>query len=160
MLKAFLERLRQGHRTMRFPDGVALPPSFRGRPVLDAGKCVEGCAACAERCPTDAIRADGGLAIDLGRCLFCPECEEAVKCKKCSVPMTLHRRGKGGAQVCHYCGNTARPPEVCPSCQMSELIALGAGTQKIEEEIALLWPKARALRLVTFQVLTYTPGGV
>jgi primosomal protein N' (replication factor Y) len=79
--------------------------------------------------------------------LFCPECEEPVRCKKCSVPMTLHRRGKTGALVCHYCGKTSKPPSICPHCEMSELLALGAGTQKIEEEIALLWPGARVLRL-------------
>jgi Ni,Fe-hydrogenase III small subunit/ferredoxin len=77
VLKAFLERLRQGHRTMPFPGGAALPESFRGRPVLDASRCVDGCRACAERCPTDAIRIEPSLAIDLGRCLFCAECVAA-----------------------------------------------------------------------------------
>ena len=77
MLKAFLERVRQGHRTIPFPGPAGLPPSFRGLPLLDASRCEGGCRACAEGCPTDAIRADGGLAIDLGRCLFCNECVAA-----------------------------------------------------------------------------------
>ncbi len=79
--------------------------------------------------------------------LYCPECEEAVRCRECSVPMTLHRRGRGGALLCHYCGKSQRAPEICPNCSMSELLRLGAGTQRIEEEIAALWPEARVARL-------------
>jgi Ni,Fe-hydrogenase III small subunit/NAD-dependent dihydropyrimidine dehydrogenase PreA subunit len=75
VLKAFVERLRQGHRTIPFPEGKpSLPARFRGRPALDPRKCRDGCKACAEACPTDAIRAEGGLTLDLGRCLFCNEC--------------------------------------------------------------------------------------
>ena len=86
MLKAFVERMRQGRRTIAMPAaGPVLPASFRGRPVLDPARCEEGCRACAERCPTSAIRVEppaenGGaprLALDLGRCLFCNECVEA-----------------------------------------------------------------------------------
>ena len=74
MLKALLERLRQGRRTIPFPAGVSLPGAFRGRPVLDPSRCEDGCRACAERCPTDAIRLEPALTLDLGRCLFCAEC--------------------------------------------------------------------------------------
>jgi Ni,Fe-hydrogenase III small subunit/ferredoxin len=77
MLKAFLERLRQGRRTIPFPADVSLPGTFRGRPVLDPSRCEEGCRACAERCPTDAIRLEPALTLDLGRCLFCAECVAA-----------------------------------------------------------------------------------
>jgi Ni,Fe-hydrogenase III small subunit/NAD-dependent dihydropyrimidine dehydrogenase PreA subunit len=73
-------RWRQGHRTMPYPDGVPpLPERFRGRPEIDPGRCVDGCRACADACPTDAILIDGGEGraaprIDLGRCVFCEEC--------------------------------------------------------------------------------------
>jgi Ni,Fe-hydrogenase III small subunit/NAD-dependent dihydropyrimidine dehydrogenase PreA subunit len=78
VLKAFLERVRQGRRTLPFPPpDRALPSNFRGRPVLDPAKCVDACRACAESCPTDAIRTDGALRLDLGRCLFCNECVDA-----------------------------------------------------------------------------------
>jgi Ni,Fe-hydrogenase III small subunit/Pyruvate/2-oxoacid:ferredoxin oxidoreductase delta subunit len=78
MLRAILTRLQQGHRTIAYPDTVpALPDRFRGRPVLDSSKCPAGCQACAEACPTDAIRANGkSLELDLGRCLFCTGCTE------------------------------------------------------------------------------------
>jgi len=65
---------------MRYPDGAppALPSHFRGAPVIDPTRCPDGCRACADACPTNAIRVgDGTVALDLGRCIFCPECESA-----------------------------------------------------------------------------------
>lgn len=78
MLKFLLARLQQGHRTGPFPDAEpAMPDRFRGRPLLDTSKCIDGCRACVEACPTDALSAAGGLRLDLGRCLFCTECAQA-----------------------------------------------------------------------------------
>jgi Ni,Fe-hydrogenase III small subunit/NAD-dependent dihydropyrimidine dehydrogenase PreA subunit len=54
-----------------------MPERFRGLPILDRARCEPGCAKCVEVCPTEAITSDGGLRIDLGRCLFCPECANA-----------------------------------------------------------------------------------
>src|SRR5205814_10511762 len=55
-----------------------LPDRFRAAPALDASRCPDGCRACAEACPTQALAADdSGLRIDLGRCLFCNDCVEA-----------------------------------------------------------------------------------
>lgn len=78
MLRALLARLEQGHRTIQFPGSEpALPDRFRGLPTL-TGDCPSGCRACVETCPTDAIAMDdSGLRLDLGRCLFCAECESA-----------------------------------------------------------------------------------
>jgi Ni,Fe-hydrogenase III small subunit/Pyruvate/2-oxoacid:ferredoxin oxidoreductase delta subunit len=78
MLKILRARRHQGHQTMRFPGGPPppLPERFRGRPEIAGDRCREGCRLCAEACPTDAIEVGRGAArIDLGRCLFCPECE-------------------------------------------------------------------------------------
>src|SRR5579859_3856 len=79
MFDIIRERLRQGHRTNRYPlELPVLPDRFRGMPILDLSKCVNGCSDCAKVCPTDAIVADGAkFHIDLGRCLFCTECSEA-----------------------------------------------------------------------------------
>jgi len=79
ILNIVAARLRQGHRTIRYPDAPpTLPDRFRGRPTLDPSKCPPDCRLCAEVCPTDAIRFENGQPrVDLGRCLFCPECERA-----------------------------------------------------------------------------------
>ncbi|HEU5181175.1 MAG TPA: NADH-quinone oxidoreductase subunit NuoB [Candidatus Polarisedimenticolia bacterium] len=58
---------------------MAMPENVRGRPVIDTGRCPDGCRACADACPTDAILVDGGpgsARIDLGRCVFCRDCVE------------------------------------------------------------------------------------
>lgn len=78
MLRALLQRIRQGHRTLPFPPPEdALPEGFRGRPQLDAAKCKDGCRECADACPTGAIAVEPRLTLDLGRCLFCNECVNA-----------------------------------------------------------------------------------
>ncbi len=73
-------RARLGRQTVAWPDGPArLPERFRGRPVLAPSRCRDGCRACADACPTEAILDPGraGMRVDLGRCVFCTECTEA-----------------------------------------------------------------------------------
>jgi len=83
MIKIVLARLQQGHRTMKYPAGAPpqMPDRFRGRPILDATKCPEGCRACADACPTNAIALTDKPCIDLGKCLFCTDCEAACPVK-------------------------------------------------------------------------------
>lgn len=80
MLNILRERIRQGHRTIAYPDGdpPPLPDRFRGLPILDTARCPDGCRKCAEACPTDAITlVQEGMRLDLGRCLFCTDCMDA-----------------------------------------------------------------------------------
>jgi len=79
MLKLLRATLGQPRRTTAYPDGPApeLAARFRGQPVVTGERCADGCAACAEVCPTEAIRLQPELAVDLGRCLFCAECAHA-----------------------------------------------------------------------------------
>ena len=79
MLKVILARLQQGHRTMKFPNGPPpeVPDRYRGRPTIDAAKCPDGCRACADACPTQAITLTDKVRIDLGKCLFCTDCVNA-----------------------------------------------------------------------------------
>jgi Ni,Fe-hydrogenase III small subunit/NAD-dependent dihydropyrimidine dehydrogenase PreA subunit len=79
MLKLLRARIRQGHRTIDFPDGEPppLPGRFRGHPVVEASRCEQGCTECVEVCPTGAMLLQPALGVDLGRCLFCAECAAA-----------------------------------------------------------------------------------
>jgi len=92
MLRALLARAHQKHRTVGFPKRPpVLPDRLRGRPEIDAAKCPAGCRDCADVCPTDAITVgDKGVRLDLGRCLFCPECERA--CPEGAVHFTTEYR--------------------------------------------------------------------
>lgn len=71
-----LERLRQGHRTMAYPDGPApeLPERWRGEPVVDPA-ILRGTGPAAY-CPTGALDLSGEPVLDLGRCIFCGACGE------------------------------------------------------------------------------------
>lgn len=70
-----LLKLRMRHGKQAIPDVAnATPPEgFRGRPVLVEDRCVDGCRACEEICPTGAIRRSP-LRLDMGACIFCADC--------------------------------------------------------------------------------------
>ncbi len=75
----------------------------------------------------------------------CPDCGYAVPCPRCNVTLTLHKAE--GKLRCHYCGHAATPPPVCPSCGKGTPQPMGFGTEKVEEELAALFPSARIARL-------------
>lgn len=77
----------------------------------------------------------------------CEDCGKAVNCPNCDVPLTYHK--DNGRMMCHYCGYSAGLQSHCPSCGSHRLHLSGAGTQKLEEELAELFPQARLLRLDT-----------
>lgn len=76
--------------------------------------------------------------------LQCVDCGYIPKCPHCNVGLSYHR--KGFRLVCHYCGCSIPYYENCPECG-GLLKGIGAGTQKIEEELSLLFPNARVGRL-------------
>ncbi len=79
MWKIIVERLRQGHRTAKYPrQDPVMPERFRGRPHLKPELCPAECRQCVARCPYGALnREDGRLRLDMGLCLFCAECASA-----------------------------------------------------------------------------------
>ena len=82
----------------------------------------------------------------------CRSCGEAVTCPSCSVAMTYHtRRGtwNEGDLVCHWCGRRMPLPKECPNCHSEHLARMGFGTQRVEEELQTLLPKANILRMDT-----------
>ena len=84
MLRAIAARLKQGHRTTRYPlEPIQMPERFRGFPKIEATACPDDCHKCTDVCPTDAISLKPELSIDLGKCLFCPAC--ATACPKGTI---------------------------------------------------------------------------
>lgn len=73
----------------------------------------------------------------------CDSCGEIVKCPHCNVSLSYHKNGR---MICHYCGYSEPYTGGCRKCT-GTLMSLGAGTQKIEEEAAALFPEARIARL-------------
>jgi primosomal protein N' (replication factor Y) (superfamily II helicase) len=76
--------------------------------------------------------------------ILCRDCGNVFKCKRCDNPMTYH--GAGDTLTCHHCNRRDRVPTKCPNCGGARIRYFGAGTQKIEEEIQTMFPKARTLR--------------
>ena len=75
----------------------------------------------------------------------CTECGWTARCPNCNVTLTYHKSGR--KLVCHYCGHTEEVPAKCPSCRVTDVVPVGFGTEKIEEEIARIFPEARVARL-------------
>src|SRR5438067_3149562 len=77
--------------------------------------------------------------------LLCSNCGEARNCPNCSVALTFHR---GAARLsCHLCGHTAAVPKKCPVCSEDALIYSGFGTEKVESNVAHLFPTAVVRRM-------------
>ncbi len=82
--------------------------------------------------------------------LSCRKCGEPVRCPVCSVSMSYHTIGHGydkGELRCHWCGRKMPLPEECPSCQSKHLVRMGYGTQRVEQELSMLLPDAKILRM-------------
>lgn len=82
--------------------------------------------------------------------LECPECGWTARCPHCNVTLAYHKQFH--RFVCHYCGHQTEAVQMCPSCRVVELQPMGFGTEKIEEQIAELFPEARVARLDRDQV--------
>ena len=78
------------------------------------------------------------------RMLLCGECGHVPECPRCSVALTYH--SANGRLMCHYCGHSERASEVCSECG-GIMKHVGAGTQKVEEELRELFPEAGILRM-------------
>src|SRR5215831_14746270 len=76
--------------------------------------------------------------------LVCEACGRGVPCSRCDVSLTLHLRPRN--LQCHYCGESRPVPDRCPACG-GPLLPVGAGTERIEAEVAERFPAARVARL-------------
>ena len=97
-----------------------------------------------------AIADKGGKAILLlnrrgvAPALHCRACGTTLRCLNCDVSLVLH-----GDRVlrCHHCGHSEPEPETCPVCASTDVARLGAGTQRLERELAAKVPELSTIRL-------------
>ena len=90
---------------------------------------------------SDALRRGEQALLFLNRrgmsALVCRACGEAVECERCSITMTLHRRGP--ILQCHECGARQPTPSRCPACADQRLGAMSFGTAQLEAEVRRRW---------------------
>ncbi|WP_432736175.1 replication restart helicase PriA [Maridesulfovibrio sp. FT414] len=71
--------------------------------------------------------------------IYCTDCEEPFKCPLCNVSMTYHKARE--RVICHYCGNAYHFPLPCSTCGGSNLMPLGGGTERLEEQVTKALPQ-------------------
>ena len=74
----------------------------------------------------------------------CQSCGHVLKCRNCNVSLTLHTNGR---LVCHYCGYQTALPRQCPSCGSPHIQGFRYGTEKVEQDVRMLFPRAGILRM-------------
>ncbi len=72
--------------------------------------------------------------------LLCRSCGENMPCEDCGLPKCFHRRER--RLICHYCGARESVPRLCPGCGADALQPIGAGTERVEEEVRARFPGA------------------
>ncbi len=75
----------------------------------------------------------------------CPRCGFVMECERCSAKMTYH--SKDDTVRCHLCGAWSRPPKVCPQCHTPGFRYSGFGTQRVEQALHTILPRARIIRM-------------
>jgi primosomal protein N' (replication factor Y) len=96
------------------------------------------------------VAENGGKAILLlnrrgvAPALHCRACGTTIRCPNCDVALVLHGAGE---LRCHHCGHAEGAPAACPVCGSTDLARLGAGTQRLERELARDFPELELVRL-------------
>src|SRR5471032_2599437 len=138
---AALERLELGGRI-----GAALPPVKVIDLRREAGYPLSAPLLSALR----VVAENRGKAIlllnrrGIAPALHCRACGTTIRCPNCDVALVLH----GDSDLrCHHCGFAQAAPSACPVCESPDLARLGAGTQKLERELARELPDLELIRL-------------
>jgi primosomal protein N' (replication factor Y) len=96
------------------------------------------------------LEQDGGKAIlllnrrGLAPALHCRACGTTIRCPDCDVALVLHAPAD---LRCHHCGHLEPAPRTCGACGSPDLARLGAGTQRLERELAREFPRLELVRL-------------
>ena len=77
--------------------------------------------------------------------IMCRDCGYVVKCPNCDISLTYHKYQN--KLKCHYCGHEENLITVCPECHSKKIRYFGTGTQKLEQEINKMFPKASTIRM-------------
>lgn len=77
--------------------------------------------------------------------IACNSCGHVITCPNCSISLTYH--SYNNRLMCHYCGYSKPLDNVCPECGKNSIRYSGYGTQRIEDELTRLFPKASVLRM-------------
>lgn len=101
---------------------------------------------------TQAIKAGGQVILLLNRRGFstriqCPACGYVETCPDCSIPMTHHVEGHKA--VCHYCDHQIPEPKQCTQCKNPTIRFSGLGTQRLESNVAAMFPDVPLVRMDT-----------
>jgi len=77
--------------------------------------------------------------------ISCIKCSLPILCDNCSIAMTWHK--KSSLLICHHCSDHKRYPKVCNHCKEKKFQLEGIGTERVERDLAILFPKANFIRL-------------
>jgi primosomal protein N' (replication factor Y) len=77
--------------------------------------------------------------------LNCQECNWIGECEQCAVSLTYHLDSK--ELRCHYCGHKEEIPRACPACGSGKIKTVGFGTEKLEDDLRIMYPTARVQRM-------------
>lgn len=77
--------------------------------------------------------------------LECDDCHHIPQCIHCDVSLVYHKATN--SLRCHYCGYSIPVPSECPACHSTHLKMTGIGTERIEEDLQILFPDARVARM-------------
>lgn len=78
----------------------------------------------------------------------CRNCGYVIDCPHCDVSLAYHHTHEGATELlrCHYCNHVELHPKRCPDCNSPYLKHFGSGTQKVAQELKILFPKLRVIR--------------
>jgi primosomal protein N' len=98
----------------------------------------------------DALRKGSRVALLASRrgfagAVWCATCRRSLRCPVCEAGLSFERSAR--SVRCPRCGHAESPPDTCPNCGASDWKYIGAGSERLEEQLAATWPRARVVRV-------------